>query len=95
VNTDESTDQHQPTTQMHTDTQSDVATQHRTAETKGEEQDDVIHHPRDDLMRIDESDGNGFVLLMIQHKVTDMRRPTDSWKRFPNSLWILQRGGCW
>jgi hypothetical protein len=80
---------------MHTDTQSDVTTQHRTAETKGEEQDDVIHHPRDDLMRIDESDGNGFVLLMIQHKVTDMRRPTDSWKRFPNSLWILQRGGCW
>ena len=34
---DKSTDQDQPVTQIHTNAEGDVATKHRTAETKGEE----------------------------------------------------------
>ena len=72
--------------QIHTDAESDVDRQHRTAETKGEKQNEVIYHTGDDLIGIDESDGNG-MLLKIQSRVVNnngapIRWPTDSWKRF-------------
>jgi hypothetical protein len=65
---------------MHTDAQSNADTQHRTTETKRDEQDDVVHRPRDDLMGLDHDwlfcDVNSRASSMLP-----MRRPTHSWKQ--------------
>jgi hypothetical protein len=83
---------------MKTDTQSDVATKKRTKKTKGEEQHDVIHHPGNDVVGINQSDGNSLLLPKIcvrEINIVPMRRPTNSWKGFQEPLWILCRCGCW
>jgi hypothetical protein len=82
----EATNQHQPTAEMHTDAHSDVETQHRTAQTKREQQDDVIHRPGDDLMGLDQA---GRLLLGLEvkggaalHSLSlPVTRPTHSWKQ--------------
>jgi hypothetical protein len=80
--TEESAKNEQPRTQMQTNTQSNVATQDRTAKAKGEEQNDVTHHPGNDLRGIDES----MRLLLEIHfgviNIVPVRRPIDSWEIF-------------
>jgi hypothetical protein len=65
---------------MEADAQSDEGTQHRTAQTKRQQQDDVIHRPRDDLMGLDEDtflkrEGE------VKIRVSSTPRPTHSWKQ--------------
>ena len=85
METHKSTNQHQPMAQIHTGAQRDVDTQHRTAQTKGEKQNDVVHDTGDDFICVNESNGNA-MLLRVQHRlviinVAQMRRPTDSRKQ--------------
>jgi hypothetical protein len=79
---------------MRTDTQSGVTTQHRTAETKGEKQDDVVHHPGNDLVGIDEANRNGLP-FKIHLRVVNivLRRPTDPWKQIEKPSRREYRGG--
>jgi hypothetical protein len=77
---------------MHTDTESDVATQHRAAETKREKQYEVVHHPRNDLIGIDQSNlMNCQLREMKRVNVVPIRWPTNSWKplREPYKMWMM------
>jgi hypothetical protein len=71
---------------MRTDAQSDVTTQHWTAKTKREEQDQVVHQLRNNLMRTDQSDGLRIEVSL--NNFVQMRGPTDLWKRFQDPAWI-------
>jgi hypothetical protein len=74
----EATNQEQPTAEMHTDAHSDEDTQHRTAQTERDEQDDVIHHPGDDMMGLDQADR----LLEVDRRACDNFPPAStSWKQ--------------
>jgi hypothetical protein len=85
--------------QIHTGAQRDVDTQHWTAQTKGEKQNDVVHDTADDFICINESNGDA-MLLRVQYRlviihVAPMRRPIDSRKQFQEPLDIFRpRGAC-
>jgi hypothetical protein len=71
-------------TQAHTDAQGDVATQHRTAQTEREEQDEIVDDAGDDLVRFDQPLLLDLDLPPLASWIVSLKdqRPTDTEEEF-------------
>jgi hypothetical protein len=73
-----SINEQQPTTQMDTNIQCDGAAKGRRAKTEWEEQNEIVHHPGDGLVRIDESNRFRFKIELKTFNIFPTRRPIDT-----------------
>jgi hypothetical protein len=80
---DKPTNQHQPAIQVRTETQSNVAAQYRAAQTKGQQQDEMIHGTGGNLRWSDQS------IHISDIVIKRTNRPIDPREQLQQPIWIL------